>query len=390
MSKMEDTDTPKISNINEENGILTFQLSNVDVSIANSIRRTILSDIGCWGFKGFPYEESTITITKNTSRFNNEIIKHRLSCIPIHITDSNFPFEKYEFVLDVSNDKDNIILVTTNDFKIIDIDSKKAVSKTELNKIFPPDSITGDYIPILRLRPKITDQLCGESIQLTAKLTRVNANEDGVYNVVSTCSYAMTQDIEKQAVELKNYLKNIKSNLKDLNDNKEELEKELNNAKKVWMSLDAKRIVKKNSFDFVIETIGIYSNEELYRLACDSLIERFQTIKNVVNEPSFMVDMVSQEPNGVFKVILKEQDYTASKVIEYITYVLFLEDNNNRILNYCSSLKPHPHINEVHLLFHFIDDNNTDTLLEKIKMILDTSCKEAIYLYNRLKELFPH
>jgi len=36
---------PKISNISEESGIYSFTLSGVNVSLANSIRRTVLSDI---------------------------------------------------------------------------------------------------------------------------------------------------------------------------------------------------------------------------------------------------------------------------------------------------------------------------------------------------------
>ena len=40
-----------ISNIEEKNGILKFTLSNIDVSIANAIRRTILMDIPLVVFK---------------------------------------------------------------------------------------------------------------------------------------------------------------------------------------------------------------------------------------------------------------------------------------------------------------------------------------------------
>jgi DNA-directed RNA polymerase II subunit RPB3 len=62
-----------------------FTMSNVNVSIANSIRRTILSDIPTVVFKTAPYEENKANIIANTSRLNNEIIKQRLSCIPIHV-----------------------------------------------------------------------------------------------------------------------------------------------------------------------------------------------------------------------------------------------------------------------------------------------------------------
>ena len=67
--------------------LLEFTLRNIDVSIANAIRRTILSDIPTIAFKTFPHDKNLAIIHKNTSRLNNEILKQRLACIPIHIKD---------------------------------------------------------------------------------------------------------------------------------------------------------------------------------------------------------------------------------------------------------------------------------------------------------------
>ena len=72
---------PRINILNEDDNILKFRLSGVDVSLANAIRRIILSDIPCYVFRTTPYSENKATIFINTSRLNNEIIKQRLSCI---------------------------------------------------------------------------------------------------------------------------------------------------------------------------------------------------------------------------------------------------------------------------------------------------------------------
>ena len=77
--------TSKISNLKEEDGKTIFTISNIDVSYVNAIRRTILSDIPIVVFKTTPYEENKANIITNTSRLNNEIVKQRLSCIPICI-----------------------------------------------------------------------------------------------------------------------------------------------------------------------------------------------------------------------------------------------------------------------------------------------------------------
>ena len=63
-----------------------------------ALRRTILSDIPVVVFRTSPEEENNCIIDKNTTRFNNEIVKQRLSCIPICIADpeksSRYPFAR--------------------------------------------------------------------------------------------------------------------------------------------------------------------------------------------------------------------------------------------------------------------------------------------------------
>ena len=78
---------PKVKLNNNKNNKLQFTLTGCNVSLANAIRRTILSDIPQVVFKTTPNDESKTIIHENTSNLNNELIKQRLSCIPIHIND---------------------------------------------------------------------------------------------------------------------------------------------------------------------------------------------------------------------------------------------------------------------------------------------------------------
>ena len=114
---------PVIVNETENDGVLSFTLSNTNVSIANALRRTMLADIPCVVFRTTPYSENRVSIDINTSRMNNELLKQRLSCIPIHINDTSFPINNYEVHLNVSNNTDSIIHVTTKDLQIKDVTS---------------------------------------------------------------------------------------------------------------------------------------------------------------------------------------------------------------------------------------------------------------------------
>ena len=159
----------KVFDLKEEDGLLSFTIANTDVSYVNALRRTILSDIPIVVFKTTPYEENKANILINTTRLHNEILKQRLSCIPICIPNlEETPIKNYLLELDVENKTDTTIIVTTQDFKIRDISSNTLLEDGIVKKIFPPFiPPTGNgeyYIDFVRLRPKISDEIPGERI----------------------------------------------------------------------------------------------------------------------------------------------------------------------------------------------------------------------------------
>ena len=177
---------PRITNISESNNILNFTLSNVDVSIANAIRRTLLSNIPCIVFKTIPYNDSKININVNTTNFNNEFIKQRLSCIPIHIDDMDFPIDDYRLEIDVQNETDEVIYVTTEDFKIKNIKLNNYLANETVKKIFPPDNLTGRFIDFVRLNPKVNTTIPGGHLKLECDFSIGTASEEGMFNVVNS------------------------------------------------------------------------------------------------------------------------------------------------------------------------------------------------------------
>ena len=108
---------PVISKISND-GIFKFTLSGVNVSLANALRRIILNDIHTVVFRTETYEDNNCTISVNTGRLHNEILKQRLSCIPIHSTKPDELPGKYILEIDETNNTDYIMFVTTEHFKI--------------------------------------------------------------------------------------------------------------------------------------------------------------------------------------------------------------------------------------------------------------------------------
>ena len=70
---------------------------------------------------------------------------------------------------------------------------------------FPKDNISGDFIDVIRLRPKISDTIPGEHIKMSMKFDIGTAKEDGAFNVIShyLCFYTKQKEIERVGLSLK-------------------------------------------------------------------------------------------------------------------------------------------------------------------------------------------
>lgn len=335
---------PRISNLTDSNGFLKFTISDCNMSIANAIRRIIISDIPTIVFRTFPYNENKAEIIHNTTRFHNEIIKQRLSCIPIHIDDPDFPYKEYIVELDVKNDTNNILYVTTKDFKIKNIKTDVYSDESAVRSIFPPSAKTGDYIEFARLQPKLSDNIDGERLALRCGLDIGTASQDGAFNVICTCAYECSPDISKandvwsaKATAMK------KSEMSD-----EEIEFEKRN----WFLLEAKRYYQDNSYDFTIESVGVFENVEIVIKACNIMITKCEKLLDDLQHGQVTITPSETTLKNGYDITLTNEDYTLGKVIEFYLY----QQNfiANKDLSFCGFRKPHPHATDsiIRVAFH--------------------------------------
>ena len=103
---------PRVINKSEKDDILRFTINNIDVSLINALRRIILSEIPITVIRSAPYAKNDVNILKNTTRLNNEILKQRLSSIPIFIRDelSLEELREYEVEVNMKNESQATIL----------------------------------------------------------------------------------------------------------------------------------------------------------------------------------------------------------------------------------------------------------------------------------------
>ena len=368
---------PIIESFTDHDDTLKFTVKQINVSLANAVRRTILADIPTYCFRTLPHAENRVQITTNTTRLNNEILKQRMGCIPIHLKANDPDFEHfnvddYRVVLDVQNTGAANEYVTTKDFRMVNVKTGKELSESVVRRIFPHDKITGGYILIARLIPRLTQFVEGERLALTAEIGVGTARMDGMYNVVSTCAYKSTQNVEEAD---KAWAERAKL-----------LDREGNDAasiafeKKNWFTMEALRYTHPDSFDFIVESIGVYSNAEIVTKACLLLIEKCNKLVADIENASGDVDVAPSDTtlsNG-YDITLQNEDYTLGKCIEY-----FIHTNHyagSRTISFCGFRKNHPH--DKHSMIRIAFHAPTDA--DIVHAYLIAAARDSAAVFNSL------
>ena len=274
-----------------------------------------------------------------------------------------------------NNTTDSIKYVTTEHFKIIDTTSNKELSKTQRDKIFPKSSLTNDYILFARLKPSVSKTIPSQSLHFRSKLFISTAKHNGQFNCCSTAAYAYTEDTREQ----QNRWLSKENELSSLNydDNK------IAEMKQDWFLHEAKRITIKDSFDFNLESVGVYRNEDLIRKACEILAVRFGEFKNNITDSFEYLNDTTNVENS-YDVKMYNYDYTVGKVIEYMLNTLFFK--NEKVLSYVGFIKKHPHDDFSIIRIVFKDSETSND--ENFQTLLTTCADKAVEIFANIRLSF--
>ena len=332
----------------ESSSTKRFRIANVDKSLVNALRRTLIGNIPVLVMK-----PQDCVITVNTSRFTNEIIKARLACIPIHHS-SNI-FDRLTITVNHTNTTQQTMYLTTKEFVAEQAGKKIKVFPSYKNNGF--DGSHDCYIEFLRLRP-------GETIELTCDTSIGTGNESGMYNSVGTCAYGCTQDTDASDRAYKE------------TDGKESLAN--------WNLLNAKRYVVPNSFEFVLQSIGVYTNDQLLAYAIVVLTAQFEqckllTTESVVESMTTIPHCYDVKITGDYHlkehVVRVDGDYTIGKMLEAQVFTKFQNP-----ITYTSFFKKHPH-DKVGILRLAFEGATPQTVLDMVRQM----CDECIDIVKQLK-----
>lgn len=374
-------------------------------ALVNSLRRTMISEIPNVGFDTKTQEDislNKIRIIENTSALHNEFISHRIGLVPICVYNSgrlniNTVFNKKtcqreyhfqwrgevpKFVLNVVNDEttresykvnrpadlekdDNILIVTTNDFKI-----KSTIEKPdpdEVSSFITPDIITlnsekpsqrvknlyKSFIILNKLKVGASGK--GESLKIECVPNIGTGLKHAIYSPVGTVSYKFLEaSQDEQDLVFRYYLNNLSTERKNkgLPDFDDEEKAEI---RKTYDHLDAKRVYQRdekgraNSIHMKVESNGGMVPVKIVEYSIDVLSWRLRDIitcciaartKEGINYQLLNKVEITETPTKMdaYDIKLDGEGHTVGNLITNYLQELYL----GNILEFVSYIKPHP------------------------------------------------
>lgn len=330
--------TVKFSNIAQKNEqTIEFDVSNIDVSIMNSIRRVLQSDIPSVAllFDVHEIKKADIKIRTNTSPMHNEFLAQRISLCPLHFTREEIKtYEKlrYKFLLKKKNTERNNVYVTTDDFEIYDEMQNEPVKKEFRDRIFPRDPITKDPIIITVLKPDLSNPNDGGEVDVEAFATVGTANDHTCYSPISCAVYYNLVDEEKAAEEEENARKAYESNASD---EKKDF---------IFNPLDRQRCYYKNEFGepnqfhFKIETECALRPVDMFGDAIEILIKKCNRIIAGLKDKD--EDIVKIIVSDLIHIVIYKETHTIGNLLQALLYNTYVRDT--KVLKYIGYNCPHP------------------------------------------------
>lgn len=369
--------SPKVTLIKSTPECLKLTMANVNVSHANALRRIMLSDIPVAVLK-------SPVITINTSRMNNEILKQRLRCVPVHMLPDQR--EQYQVYLHVKNLSQTVLEVTTNDFKLISLSPLLDLTMSTTNTlpliedVFPPadPGITKKYfdklyyILLLRLLPE-------EEIELNCPIEVDHHSNDGSFNVVSELGFQHTQ----VGLDVLQQLRKEKQKL--LQNEFPHDDAAVQSLLLDWDKIDAKRHTVPDSFDFSICSAGAFTNKSILMKAILIMLDKLEHFLKKSPALWSKQDVAVTNVEHCFHVSLDGKDDTLGRVLEYHLLEMYYEKDKR--LSFCSYNAPHPHLNESYIRLVFNSHASAQTLHECLETTVSKAKTIYMHLYTLMEKL---
>lgn len=321
----------------------TFTLENTSTTIANTLRRCILTETRSVGFRADLTNPTDpgVVIRKNTSVIFNEMLAHRLTLLPLAVRHlDKFDPSQYQCVLTVKNDTRGAISdagirhVTAADFRVHEKQEDGSFVDAGLpaaGALFPPDPITKQTTLLVSLRPQWNPEQPPEEIDLTAYPVIGRGRDHMGFSPVSQCSFENSRD--NDPVRQEQFFHEWLLSFKKIADPTSVGPEVLAGHRKEWETMAIQRCYlvdergEPNSFKFTIESVGV-------RPVSDIVAEGIQTVIDLVSpyadDKKSLAELgISTQPpdsrmNGV-DILFDGQEHTLGNLLQTLITELYID-----------------------------------------------------------------
>lgn len=347
---------------------ISFEITDVDLSIVNALRRIVLSEIPNVALAFDPLLESNpdITFKVNTSPLHNEFLGHRLSLIPICLSHNEidaFERDKYKFVLKVKNTGTEVVSVTTKDIVIYDSANKRLPPDFHA-RVFPINPTTKQHILIVKLRPNLNNKDFGEELDIEWYASKNVAQIHSRWAPVSCCSMWNKIDETKAQHALMEKLAGVQA------------PDQINAIKQRFETLEKYRHFVVNEYDepchfhFQVESECAMTPTYIFGKAMDVLLDKLSSFRRQVEEANGVEIIASHTNHQMFDVSLENETFTITNVLQSMIYNHAIRDKMfykpSAPLSYIGYFQPHPLDNKMVIKLKF---DNAVTI-EQVKEFL--------------------
>jgi DNA-directed RNA polymerase subunit L len=304
----------------------SFYLNNnssaIKISMANAIRRTIITSIPTY----IIHPEET-TFFENNSVFNNEFLKHRLSLIPI-ISYQDLNYDKIMISCKKKNENEYTENLYVSDFLCKNIETNEIID----NKLI----FSHENILFAKLK-------YNQIISFEGKLIKNNADNKGSFHCpVSKCIY--TFEIDKPESE------KIMATMTD----KEILDFKTQDIQRVY---EKNKDGEPNRYKFEIEGIGFYKMKDILNMSIKILIDKLILIQKEFRVKNSKKVILEDADNlDFYNFSIENENETIGNILS--TY--FLNDEN---IFYCGYLIEHPLKKNIILRIKLKENNNLENII---------------------------
>ncbi len=323
----------------------TFILQNTSTTIANTLRRCILSETRSVGFRADLTDPKNpgVRIYKNNTSIFNEMLAHRLTLIPLGVRRIDaFDPSRYECILKKRNEirgpitPQTMLHVSASDCMVREKQSDgtfRDLTPVELSALFPPDPITGDTCLITSLRPQWGADHPPEEIDLVAYPVIGRGREYIGFSPVSQCSYENTPDTNpvRQDEFFHTWLMNFK---KISTEEVATLDPDvLANYKQEWKTMAIQKCFLVNdrgepsSFTFHIESVGIRPVQDIVAEGIQAVLAMLAPFTNP-ETPEVEVGLsmlpIDSRMSGV-DVHIKGHEHTLGNLLQTMITEMYLD-----------------------------------------------------------------